>query len=381
MSTDGILDRYHSLRPGEWRISTGERALAAIAAGVLSIILLLAGAYYFESMFYAGGFFLAAGAIFGVMSWFIVVAYVTCFQRGPNAVEVQTHGGFVGSVTIIPNSKVARIADYAWRAVAFVGFSAYLVRYFSMDRPDDWALTSFGMPFIALGFCICLLPGFFGRLFRRGRPMGLGLTKQGLYRWHRYGCSFFDWSQVTLVTTTGGRTDMSIELEFVDEKTAMQRPGESWIGGKFRKAFNRTQAGLLAIHPALAYRTVQYYHLHWDSREELGTLASLERIKNADFGLEHLGSPDRFLDELYVRDESGMLVENPRAVEHYRQNPDQLRALLLSTDSEALQARLEEEEKLLAATDEEGGAVADTEGGQEPGDAGADGDEPTRRTE
>jgi hypothetical protein len=122
------------------------------------------------------------------------------------------------------------------------------------------------------------------RVVRWRKPLGLGLSPEGVYHWSWFGCRFFPWDAITAVRAIE-RRGPTVELVVSGDDDRERDPADSWLVvlSSFRKSMRYVNAGYLAVDPALAYHGLRFYHEHPDHRHELATDAGIERLRHADF--------------------------------------------------------------------------------------------------
>jgi hypothetical protein len=122
-------------------------------------------------------------------------------------------------------------------------------------------------------------------LVRKRAEMGLGLGPDGIYHWSWLGCSFYSWRAVVGLVAYN---DRGAKVQLVAGANPAQEPTnleENWFS-KFdsvRKGNAKIAVTVFAVHPALVYYALRFYHENPELRAELGTDAGVERIRRADF--------------------------------------------------------------------------------------------------
>ena len=76
-----------------------------------------------------------------------------------------------------------------------------------------------------------------------GRPLGLGLSAEGVYHWTWFGSCFFAWDWITEVSPAAGR-ELGVQLAVCEPDNRPSNPEENWLGrAKFLPAQEDSHSG------------------------------------------------------------------------------------------------------------------------------------------
>jgi hypothetical protein len=229
-------------------------------------------------------------ALLGLSQFLAVALFAAVFGRVAPRRRGRGKVGLVnlrssGSCTAMLSARSSRALAYAFHA-SFLGIVisvTVLARVVPME--NTWASIRFQSvsqwaPVFAV-YSICVMSS---RIVRKRHELGLGLTPEGIYHWTWFGCSFFRWEAVLDIRAVSVNAP---RIRLIIDGTVVQQadPEESWISrlSWFRRKKNLLDPMFLAVNPATSYEALRFYHQHPELRAELGTEASVERIRADNF--------------------------------------------------------------------------------------------------
>jgi len=221
--------------------------------------------------------------VFGGIGVYLTTA--TCWRRSASAVELTrlrsgTHAVAVWNLRL---ASIARSLSFFFLAVTLISFP--LLFDFSSASENWWSYRARAFGRVSPFFGVLLLTWTIGRLIRKRRALGVGLSPDGLYYWSQLGCCFYAWDWIREVHPRIAGSPY-LDLTVVEPKDRGRDPEENFLGrlAWFRKRNRQIELHPLRVNPGVVYLTVVFYRRHPEHRHELSTMDGVRRIQNLDFG-------------------------------------------------------------------------------------------------
>lgn len=213
-----------------------------------------------------------------------VIAQMGARGRGSRAAFLQESGDS-SVVTVFAYSAYGKGAQWSVWATLFALFLAMPAIVDAI--PNDGSPRDTTVRLVAPFFPIfALYPAgiLLSRLIRKRGVLGIGLSSEGVYQWWWFGCSFFAWDSIDAVRAME-QSALAMGLD-VRESAARPVNEEENVFGRwdyYRRKRRKVLVGYLGVNPAVAYLALAFYLRHPELRDELGTDASVERIRRVEF--------------------------------------------------------------------------------------------------
>lgn len=221
--------------------------------------------------------------VFGGIGIYLTTA--TCWRRPASAVELTQllSGAHAVAVWNLRIASIARSLSFFFLAVTLISFP--LLFDFSSASENWWSYRARAFGRVSPFFGVLLLTWTIGRLIRKRRALGVGLSPDGLYYWSQLGCCFYAWDWIREVHPRIAGSPY-LDLTVVERKDRGRDPEENFLGrlAWFRKRNHQIELHPLRVNPGVVYLTVVFYLRHPELRHELSTMDGVRRIQNLDFG-------------------------------------------------------------------------------------------------
>lgn len=273
--------RRRLIWPEAWQSLAGRTSVGIVVTLVVAAFLVAIGVSADQRVDTA--FALVGALCFAILGVYSYLTTVGAQRRnrdhvGVAAVESTSNVAFMNQSRVVAMSYLALALTLAALFVLLPTLVDQLSRTGSWNDLRLRSLAGYSPIFALYSVALLLSP-----VVRRRRPLGLGLSADGVYHWTWFGSCFFAWDWITEVSPAAGR-ELGVQLAVCEPDNRSSNPEENWLGRAsfFRRKKTRIQVGYLAVNPAVAFYALRFYHRHPELRSELGTEAGVQRMRSGD---------------------------------------------------------------------------------------------------